>query len=135
MISTRDLLPERSQGEVRELEVLLPERDPDDRQAQEQTEHEVLDRKLQSRYEEPDDVKEAGYAAAIVLDLLTKRQEGKRGHLEALYPDRRTDDRDAPQAPCDQPGKRTDPAAENDPQNIPQSFHYYILLSNLLISV
>ena len=92
-----DSRPERHEGQLGDLEVLLSPRYADNSDAEDHTNERVGDRHLDPAEDDPQDIqKERDRAAVFIHDLLAKRIQGNARKLEALQTDRDPDDRYAP---------------------------------------
>ena len=106
---------EGAQRKLRDLEVLFPEGDSNNRDAQQNTEQEVDKRQHPPAEQEPENVQKERHGFPFVINLLAEGIQRDAGQLEALHSDRKADDCDAPQAACPHPSESTHQTAEDDP--------------------
>ena len=129
MSHMHDLGAEGREGELRDLEKLLSERDADDGDAPQQTDQRVAERHRQSEEDQPDDVRERRDRAAAVAHLFSERPERQRREFEALQAVGNADDGDAPDDPREDPGKAAEQPAENEPQKVSEKTHDELLVN------
>lgn len=106
---------ERHKPESCELEILLPERDADDRDIQYQPGRGARNGHPETDEEEPEDIRKQGDRAAAVNDFFTERAERQLCKFEALHAERDPDDRDAEQNACQNPAEPCDKSPEDKP--------------------
>ena len=106
---------EGHQRQLGDLEKLLAEGDPDDRDAPKDPEQQILQRHGDSEAEQPDDIGQEGRRAAAIHDFLPEGPAGEAREFEALPAEGNADHRDAAGEPGEQPGEPAEKAAEQEP--------------------
>ena len=109
----------REQRKSRDLKELLSERNPHDRNAQNNPDHKVPQRQLKSRNKEPYYIQKTRHRAAFIHNLFSERIQRNRRQLKTLKPDRNSHNRDAPQNACQPPADRAQKSAAYYPYHIP----------------
>jgi hypothetical protein len=129
LIAGHDLYPERQERDRNDLEVREPQRDPDDRQAQQDPGHQVGDRKPPAEQDDPDDVADQRADAHPLLprgDGPAERpqhivRDPERGDTERNGDDQ--EEQDETDQPCDRIGDGHPDAAEDQPDHVQDRSH------------
>ena len=111
----------RAEGHKRKLgklKILQAEGNADDRHAENASEDQKAQRKLNAAKDQPKNVDEDGSRTVAVYDLFAEGKQTELCKLKALHTDGDTDDRDAPQTAQYQPKSGSNETAKYDPQKI-----------------
>src|SRR5262245_37848327 len=120
-----DLLAERHERGAGQLEARNSERDPDQRDAEEDSGDQVTQRQPPAGEDEPENVPD--HRQCLVASRgdqsAPERPEGEAGQLERLHPERYADDRDAHDEAGDDVGDRHPDAREDQPDDVEKKPH------------
>lgn len=114
---------ERQQRKLRHFEALQAERNGDDGDAAGDAREHIGDRHGNSREDQPEDVGHQRREAAAIFDGFAEGRKSEACHLERLAAQRNADDGDAEKTADEQPPQRGPNAAEQNPNDIAESFH------------
>ena len=119
-----DLGAEGHEAKLGELEVLLAEWDADDGDAEDDADDAFNDGEFEAAEDDPDNVQDR-MLPKVAVDFLAKRPDDEAGHLPDLLPERDTDDGNAPNQAYKEIGNGHFETAENDPDDVSDSFHIF----------
>ena len=111
----RNVRTKRSQGQLRDFEILQSEGNADDRSAEKTSKHQVRYCQLQSGENDPQNIDDEGDRPTVIFHFLTEGIQRYRTQLEALPSNRYSHDRNTPEAAGQDPSQRTEEPSEYDP--------------------